>query len=223
METKLKAFFPEKNNYNNFIDFLKKNKIKFEAKYEFPEYLIKLNTTTELLGEIYKEFGEFIFANEDKTLIDVFHDTISKTDITISGAESCTGGLVSKYLTDRAGASKYFKYSVVSYSNESKIKILNIDKDKIEEKGVVSKATVIGMLEGLEYIYPTNIAYAVTGIAGPDGGSIDQPVGTVFIGIVQYGRRDIEKFFFEGNRWEIRRFSTWTILLKMLNKIKEDI
>ncbi len=223
MKYTLKAFFPEKKNYNDFIDLLSENKIEYEYKYEFPEYLITLDTQKGLLDKVYEDFGEYIFADEDITLIDIFHDTISKTDITISGAESCTGGLVSKYLTDRAGSSKYFKYSVVSYSNESKIKILNINKEKMEKKGVVSKATIIGMLEGLEYIYPTNIAYAVTGIAGPTGGTKEQPIGTVFIGIVQYGRREIQAYQFEGSRWEIRRYSTWTILLKMLNKIKNDL
>ncbi len=223
METKLKAFFPEKKDYNKFINFLSENEIQFQSEYSFPEYLITVETSNELLNEIYKNFGEYIFADRDISLIDVFHDTISKTDTTISGAESCTGGLVSKFLTDRAGSSKYFKYSVVSYSNEAKIKILNVDKEKIEEKGVVSKAVVIGMLEGLEYIFPTTIAYAVSGIAGPTGGTEDKPVGTVFIGIVHYGRREIQSYQFEGSRWEIRRYSTWTILLKMLNKIKEDL
>lgn len=219
----LKAFFPEKKDYDNFINFLSKNKIEYESQYEFPEYLITINTQKELLDKVYENFGEYIFANKDISLIDTFHNIISKTDITISGAESCTGGLVSKYLTDRAGASKYFKYSVVSYSDKSKIKILNVNKEKIEEKGVVSKAAVIGMLEGLEYIYPTDIAYAVSGIAGPTGGTKEKPIGTVFIGVVQYGRRDIEAYQFEGSRWEIRRYSTWTILLKMLNKIKKDL
>ena len=146
-----------------------------------------------------------------------------KTDITVSGAESCTGGLISKFLTDNAGASKYFKYAVTSYSNEAKTKILYVNQEKIKEKGVVSKSIIIGMLDGLEYIYPTNIAYAVSGVAGPDGGIEEKPIGTVFIGVLQYGRRDIERYLFKGDRWQIRRYATWTVLLKMLNKVKQEI
>jgi nicotinamide-nucleotide amidase len=223
MKTILKTFFPEKKKYDELLNFFNENNILFTSEYKFPEYLIIVETNQNNIDKIYENFGFYIFSNEDKTLDDVFHEVVINTDITISGAESCTGGLISKYLTDRAGASKYFKYSVVSYSNEAKIRILNVEEDSLEEKGSVSKSTVIGMLEGLEYIYPTNISFAVTGVAGPDGGTENKPVGTVFIGIMQYGRRDIEKFFFEGNRWEIRRYSAWTVLLKMLNKIRADI
>jgi len=218
----MKIFFPEKNNYNDFINFLKTNEVKFTEEYEYPEYLFTLETTEDKIDKIKENFGQYIFANEDISLIDVFHNTIIETDITISGAESCTGGLVSKYLTDKPGASKYFKYSVTSYSNESKIRILHVNPDKVEEKGVVSKSIIIGMLDGLEYIYPTNIGYAISGVAGPSGGSDEKPIGTVFIGIMQYGRRDIKKYFFKGDRWEIRRFATWTVLLSILNKVKSD-
>jgi len=218
----MKAFFPEEKDYNDFIEFLNTNNIKFSEEYKYPEYLFSLETTQENIDKVYESFGHYIFADKDIELIDVFHDTIMKTDITISGAESCTGGLVSKFLTDKPGASKYFKYSVTSYSNESKIRILHVNPDKVEEKGVVSKSIIIGMLDGLEYIYPTNIGYAISGVAGPSGGSDEKPIGTVFIGIMQYGRRDIKKYFFKGDRWEIRRFATWTVLLSILNKVKSD-
>ena len=222
MKTLLKAFFPEKENYNDFISFLESKKIDFDMDYKYPEYKIILNNT-EHLKEIYENFGEFIFSTEDETLMSVLHRTILKTSITLSGAESCTGGLISKYLTDNSGASKYFKYSVVSYSNESKMRILNLEEETIDTKGVVSKAAIISMLNGIEYIYPTDISYAVSGIAGPDGWTDDKPVGTVFIGISQYGRRDIKRYQFTGTRWEIRRYATWTVLLKILNLVKKEL
>jgi len=223
MKEILKIFFPLKKNYEDFISYMKDNNINYKETYDYPEYLFEINADKEKIELINENFKDFIFANENKTLIDVFHETILKTDITVSGVESCSGGLISKFLTDKAGASKYFKYSVVSYSNEAKNRILNISLDKIKENGVVSKAVIIGMLEGLEYIYPTDMVYAVSGIAGPSGGSKEKPVGTVYIGIVLYGRREIESYLFEGNRWEIRRYATWTVLLKMLNKIKGEL
>ena len=223
MKTRLKIFFPQKDNYNDFIKYLKDNGITYSETYDYPEYLFVLDSEEDKIHNLKEVFSEFIFSEEDKTLIDVFHETILKTDITVSGVESCSGGLISKFLTDKPGASKYFKYSVVSYSNEAKNRILNISYDTIKEKGVVSKPVIIGMLEGLEYIYPTDMAYAVSGIAGPTGGTKEKPVGTVFIGIVLYGRREIKPYLFEGNRWEIRRYASWTVLLKMLNKIKGEL
>ena len=100
-----------------------------------------------------------------------------KNKITISSAESCTGGLISQYFTSHPGSSKVFLGGFVTYSNNSKIKILNVKEETLKNYGAVSENTVIEMSEAAKIILNTDISLAVSGIAGPDGGSNDKPVG----------------------------------------------
>ena len=103
--------------------------------------------------------------------------------LTLSVAESCTGGMLSQYITSISGASKVFTFGVVTYSNQSKIKYLNIPSSVIKRYGAVSEECCYAMLNNLEKISKTKINLAITGIAGPKGGTKLKPVGLVYIGI----------------------------------------
>lgn len=103
--------------------------------------------------------------------------------LTVSVAESCTGGLVSSKLTDVSGSSAFIKLNLITYSNESKIKILGVPEETINMYGAVSKQTAYAMAKGVRKISQADIGLAVTGIAGPTGGTSEKPVGLVYIGI----------------------------------------
>ena len=130
---------------------------------------------------------------------------LKERELKIAVAESCTGGLISSRITDISGASDYFEAGITTYSNESKIRLLNIPEDIVDRYGAVSEETAKSMAEGVKKTVHADIGVSVTGIAGPTGGTEGKPVGTVFIGLATKQATYVRKFFFDGNRLEIRR------------------
>lgn len=131
-----------------------------------------------------------------------------KNKLTISIAESCTGGLVSSTFINYPGISSVFMEGCITYSNESKINRLGVNPNTLDIYGAVSEETAIEMVEGIAKNFNTNVAISTTGIAGPDGGSIEKPVGLVYIGIYINGNTTVKKYIFNGNREEIRLKAT---------------
>tara|TARA_B100000575_G_scaffold284671_1_gene279014 strand:+ start:540 stop:1004 length:465 start_codon:yes stop_codon:yes gene_type:complete len=115
--------------------------------------------------------------------IKLLHKKLIKKQLTISVAESCTGGLLAYNLTKLANSSKYFELGLITYSNQAKIKILKVNRKIIEKYGAVSKECCKAMVENLKKISKSKINITITGIAGPGGGSNKKPVGLVYIGI----------------------------------------
>lgn len=126
---------------------------------------------------------------------------------TISVAESCTGGLIAKMITDVPGASSVFGCGAITYSNESKMKLLGVKSETLEEFGAVSEQTAREMAAGMRKVSGSDIAVSVTGIAGPQGGTEKKPVGTVCIGIATEERVFAKTFLFDGKRGQIRKLS----------------
>lgn len=129
-------------------------------------------------------------------------------NLTISTAESCTGGLVSATLINYPGISSVFMEGCVTYSNESKINRLGVNSNTLKIHGAVSEETAREMVEGVAKNLNTNVAISTTGIAGPDGGTIDKPVGLVYIGIYINGKTTVNKYILKGNREDIRLGAT---------------
>ncbi len=125
----------------------------------------------------------------------------------ISAAESCTGGLVSKLLTDVSGASEVFDCAVTTYSNEAKIALLGVKPETLEKHTAVSEETACEMAQGVLTLSGSDIAVSVTGLAGPNGDESGKPVGTVCIGIATVEKCYARTFVFAGSRAEIRRRS----------------
>lgn len=224
-ERYINLFGISKDEVNSYIE---SSEIKVSVENSFMETLLILESDNEeLLDKEFKKglerFKMNLFSTKRESLPETVHNLLLDSGYTLSGAESCTGGLISKILTDYDGASSYFKYSVVTYSNISKEKLLHVPSDTLKDNGAVSKATVVSMLDGLDYMMPTTFAYAVSGVAGPRGGSPDKPVGTVFIGIMSYGQREVEKYHFEGSRDEIRNKAAWIVFKKLLDKVCKNI
>ena len=118
--------------------------------------------------------------------------------ISISVAESCTGGLVAALFTSKPGSSKIFKLGIISYSNKSKVEILKVPKSIIRKYGAVSEQCCKYMLIGISKLSKTKISISVTGIAGPKGGTTEKPIGTVFVGIKLNNNYKIFKFTFKN-------------------------
>ena len=144
-----------------------------------------------------------------------------KKKLKISSAESCTGGLLSSSIVSVNEASKVFKLGLIVYSNESKIKILKIPKKIIKKYGSVSKQVCFLMVKNISKISMTNISVAVTGIAGPKGGSKKKPVGLVFIGIKKGNEINVRKYLFKNKgRLYIQKNSVRKCLKLILRSIK---
>ena len=148
-------------------------------------------------------------------------NNLIKKRLTISVAESCTGGFLSNSFTSIAGSSKIFTLGIVSYSNQSKINVLKVPKKTIEKHGSVSEKVCLIMLKNLNKMSKTNISISVTGIAGPGGGTKKKPVGLVYIGIKKNDKILIKKYLFENKgRSYIQKTAVNKSLQLILNFLK---
>ena len=123
---------------------------------------------------------------------------LSKKRLKISFAESCTGGLLSSSITSISGSSKVFTLGLITYSNQAKINILKVPKKIIMKHGAVSYETCLSMVKNLYKISRTNISISITGVAGPNGGTKQKPVGLVFIGVKKGNKTLVKKFLFKN-------------------------
>ena len=140
-------------------------------------------------GEIVRgTFGEELVSDDGANLEDVVVELLAKRGRTLAIAESCTGGLISSRITDVAGSSEVFRYGFVTYANEAKQELVGVSQDALRSYGAVSSPVARQMAEGALKAGEADIAVAVTGIAGPAGGSEEKPVGTVFLGLAERGR-----------------------------------
>ena len=127
-----------------------------------------------------------------------------ENNITISTAESCTGGSLGKIITSVPGASSIYGYGFITYANEAKEKILGVSHETLEKHGAVSPDTALQMAKGAREVSGSDIAVSVTGIAGPGGGSPEKPVGLVYIAIADKDGAEFRKLNLSGNRDEVR-------------------
>ena len=145
--------------------------------------------------------------------IQLLHRKLIKKKLTISVAESCTGGLLAHNFTKLANSSKYFKMGLTTYSNQAKIKILKVNKNIIQKHGAVSKECCKAMVQNLSKISKSKINVSITGIAGPGGGSKEKPIGLVYIG-VKKGKTLLinENKFKSKNRNSIQKSTVITVI-----------
>jgi nicotinamide-nucleotide amidase len=156
--------------------------------------------------------GELIYGVGDQSLAQVVGEKLAQQGKTIAVAESCTGGLLAKLLTDNPGSSKYFTYGWITYSNEAKISELGVPADLIQEYGVVSEQVARAMAIGARKKAGTDYAISITGIAGPAGGTEQKPVGLVYIGVDSGNGCDTKRCFFYHGRQLIRLQAAQTVL-----------
>ena len=153
-----------------------------------------------ILKGLYDLAGKYIVGEDCETLDELVHKTLIARGLTLATAESCTGGNIARLLTAQAGASAYFKGGIVAYSNEVKESILGVKHSTLEAHGAVSEATVREMAEGVRQRLGADLAIATTGIAGPDGGTPEKPVGTVWIAVAAATHTEAKLLQFGANR-----------------------
>ncbi|MDF1543699.1 MAG: competence/damage-inducible protein A [bacterium] len=153
-----------------------------------------------LATEIAKKCDKYIFGRDDDTLEGIVGQLLLDNDKTLSVAESCTAGQLGMTITSVSGASRYFVGGGIVYANEAKIERLGVDPEIIEKDGAVSEECALAMAEGARQAYGSSYALSVTGIAGPDGGTEDKPVGTTWIGLASAHSSIAKKYNFGTER-----------------------
>jgi nicotinamide-nucleotide amidase len=158
----------------------------------------------ELADQIDEELDDFVFARNEQDLEEVVGMFLVLKNATIATAESCTGGLVAERLTNVPGSSRYFISGVIAYSNEWKMELAGIPPLLLEMQGAVSPEVARGLAEGIRTRMKTTLGIGITGIAGPDGGSREKPVGTVHIAVATPAGTSHRQFLFPGDRERVR-------------------
>jgi len=155
--------------------------------------------------------------------LDIIEDIITKfanRKITLAIAESCTGGYISNMFTNISGASKVFERGIICYSNASKVALLNVDPESINQHGAVSETVAKQLANNIRVLSNVDIGIGITGIAGPTGGTPEKPVGLVYIGISTFDRTFVENHHFNVDRITFKTKTLEKILLLLQNFIK---
>ena len=191
-------------------------KLRLTARlpHDFP-----LSTFHFPLEGLYKLAGQYIVGEDCETLAELVHKTLTERGLTLATAESCTGGTIASQLTAQAGASAYFKGGVVAYSNEVKECALGVQHSTLEAHGAVSEETAREMAEGVRKRLGADLAIATTGIAGPDGGTKEKPVGTVWIAVADATHTEAQLLSFPGRRRQQNIDRTVNQAFSMLMKL----
>ena len=155
---------------------------------------------------------EYCFSSGDISIDAVVAELFRERRLTLALAESCSGGLISKRITDISGCSAYFSEGIVTYSNATKSRLLGVSEELLISFGAVSSECAAAMAQGVRLASGSDLGLAVTGIAGPDGGSEEKPVGTVFIALAAADGCLTKRFQFNGSRDEIRSMTAWSAL-----------
>jgi nicotinamide-nucleotide amidase len=180
---------------------------------------LKLIASSEI--EMRKQLNKYIYTTDEKELEEIIVELLNTYNQTISVAESCTGGLFASMLVNCPGVSKVFKDGKIVYSNESKIRELGVDKDSIDIYGAVSKQVVKEMALGIKERSQSDIGMAISGIAGPSGGTEDKPVGLVYIAIAYKDQTFIKRLQLNGNRMKVRTNAAKQGLIFLYQVLKE--
>jgi nicotinamide-nucleotide amidase len=184
--------------------------IRIMAREAGPERSQAVIEKTE--AEIRERLGDAVYGVADQELEEIVGALLKQRGQTLSVAESCTGGLIGARITNIAGSSGYFERGAVVYSNRSKTELLGVPEELIEKHGAVSREAASAMAQGVRQAAKTDLGLAVTGIAGPGGGTPEKPVGLVYIGLASSSGVTVDEHRFLGNRDQVRTKAAQTAL-----------
>ncbi len=212
LETTVKDLFTEGDIFYEFLVKDYGTLIRLQTKIENKKNVAKI------VKKLYNRISEFIIGEDDERIENTIFECLNSGEkpLTISTAESCTGGMIASKLIEVPGISENFIEAIVSYSNEAKIKRLKVKKETLEKYGAVSEEVAREMLAGLN----TDIAISTTGVAGPGGGTKDKPVGLVYIGIKVKDEVKIFRRELKGDRNKIRQRAMMHALYNLLKILK---
>lgn len=178
------------------------------------------NLMKPMVKELKKRFGNNIYTtDEHETLEQVIVKLLKEKECTVTTAESCTGGMLAARITDVPGASEVFKQGLVTYSNRAKRKLLDVKKTTLKDYGAVSEKTAKEMAKNGAFMNGSDYCVSVTGLAGPDGGTEEKPVGLVYIACCHNNKTVVQEFHFKGERKKIRE----NAVVKALTLLRECI
>lgn len=177
------------------------------------------NLLKPVIENIVSDFGDSVYSTEGGTMAEVVGKALIEANLSLSTAESCTGGLLAGALTDISGISAVYQGGLITYSNEAKMSMLGVSSNILETFGAVSEETAMAMIQGLKEKFNTDIAISITGIAGPGGATATKAVGLVYIGIAYLDSFEVYKFNFHGDRARVRDYS----VLNALNLIRKKL
>lgn len=209
----VREFFTEEGIYYEFLVKDYGILIRLQSK------MSNKNKVEKIVKKIYNKIGEFIFGEDNDRLEKKIVELLKKLNMNMSTAESCTGGMLASKLIDVPGVSDVFYEGVVSYSNEAKINRLGVRKETLDRYGAVSEEVAKEMVMGLT----TDVALSTTGIAGPDGGSEEKPVGLVYMGIRIKDKIYVEKRVFRGDSNKVRERTVSHTLFTLIKILNEDV
>ena len=215
LETTVKDLFTEGDIFYEFLVKDYGTLIRLQTKIENKKNVAKI------VKKLYNRISEFIIGEDNDRIENTIYEYLNsgKNSLTISTAESCTGGMVASKLIEVPGISENFIESIVSYSNEAKIKRLKVKKETLEKYGAVSEEVAREMLAGLK----TDVGISTTGIAGPGGGTKDKPVGLVYIGIKVKDEVKVFKRELKGDRNKIRQRAMMHALYNLLKILSKKV
>lgn len=178
------------------------------------------NLIKPVVKELKARFGKNVYStNENETLEETVVKLLEKNDLTVTTAESCTGGLFAARLVNVAGVSEVFREGFITYSNKAKRKLLGVQKSTLKKYGAVSEKTVKEMAKGAVFATDSDVCIAISGVAGPDGGTEEKPVGLVYIACYIKDKVTVREFYFKGERSKVREQS----VVKALTLLRECI
>ena len=183
----------------------------------------KTSTFDSVLNDISAIINNFIYSIDEESLEEVVSNILIENKITISTAESCTGGKIGDRLTNVSGISSVYAGGIIAYSNDQKINILNVKEEILEEHGAVSEETAISMAIGIQKKFSTDIGISTTGIAGPGGGTNKKPVGLVYIGLAYKDILRAYKFNFSHDRISNKMITSQVALNILRNNLLNQI
>ncbi|MGE4589093.1 MAG: competence/damage-inducible protein A [Acidaminococcaceae bacterium] len=186
------------------------------------DYDIAEEMILKMEKEVRKRLEDNIYGVDNESLAKKLGEELLKRNATISFAESCTGGLASSMLTDISGSSEYLLGSVVSYSNKAKADVINVSEVSLKKFGAVSEQVACEMAMGVRNLFGTTLGVSITGIAGPGGGSIEKPVGLVYMAIASENGTVCQKHNFTGSRTDNKLRSVLAAFSLALDKLIED-
>lgn len=209
---KIKQFYINRNIYQKVTN---KNYYEYVYSLEYP--------SKGKPGNLIPSFGSSSYAGEgDADLEDYLKHLALEKGVTVSVAESCTGGLVANRITNVPGCSDYFKGGVVAYSNSTKISFLGVLKEEIVKHGAVSSPVAEEMCRGVATRTGSDYAVSVTGITGPSGGTGEKPVGTVWFGLSTPLGTETKRMLFTGSREDIKFKASSFAIFNLMRKIRNE-
>lgn len=186
------------------------------AKADTAEEAMQLNQP--MVQELKKRFGDHVYTTDvDVSLEKALTDMLLQKNLTMTTAESCTGGMIAAKMISVPGVSEVFKAGFITYANEAKQKLVGVQEQTLQMYGAVSPQTAEEMARGAAEALDADVAISITGIAGPDGGTPQKPVGLVYIGCYIKGKVKVEEYHFSGSRMKIRENATASALIQLRN------